>query len=50
MVMAVRMADQEEALLRRQGGGGVSALGWDSGGNRLAFGTEEGIAGVIEIG
>ena len=48
--MAVRFADQEEALLRRQGGGAVSALAWDADGGRLAFGTEEGAAGVIDIG
>ena len=50
MVMAVRMADQEEALLRRQGGGSVSALAWDADGGRLGFGTEEGVAGVIALG
>ena len=50
MVMAVRLADQEEALLRRQGGGAVSALAWDAGGGRLGFGTEEGAAGVIALG
>lgn len=49
MVLAVRMADQEEALLRRPGGGPVSALAWDRGGTRLAFGTEEGAAGIIDI-
>lgn len=49
MVMAVRFADAEEALMRRPGGTAVSALAWDAGGRRLAFGTEDGAAGVVEI-
>ena len=49
MVMAVRLADAEEALLRRSGGNPVSALAWDRGGRRLAFGAEDGAAGVVDI-
>ena len=49
MVMAVRFADAAEALLRRPGGGPVSALAWDGTGKRIAFGTEEGAAGVIGL-
>lgn len=49
MVLAVRFADQEEALLRRPGGGAVSALAWDARGTRLAFGTEEGAAGIVDL-
>ncbi len=49
MVLAVRFADSEEALLRRPGDGPVSALAWDAGGTRLAFGTEEGAAGIVDI-
>jgi WD40 repeat protein len=49
MVLAVRFADANEALLRRPGGGAVSALAWDAGGRRLAFGTEEGAAGVVDL-
>ena len=49
MVLAVRFGDAEEALLRRPGGGPVSALGWNERGNLLAFGTEEGAAGVIDL-
>jgi hypothetical protein len=48
MVMAVRFADAEEALLRRAGGSPVSALAWDKGGH-LAFGCEDGAGGVISI-
>lgn len=49
MVLAVRFADAEEALLRRPGGGPVSALAWDARGRRLAFGTEEGAGGIIDL-
>jgi WD40 repeat protein len=49
MVLAVRFADAEEALLRRPGDGPVSALAWDAAGRRLAFGTEGGAAGVVEV-
>ncbi|MEJ0096869.1 MAG: WD40 repeat domain-containing protein [Bauldia sp.] len=49
MVMAVRFADAEEALLRRPGGSPVSALAWDKAGRQLAFGAEDGAAGVIDI-
>jgi WD40 repeat protein len=49
MVLAVRFADSEEALLRRPGGGPVSALAWDAAGGKLAFGTEDGAAGIISL-
>jgi hypothetical protein len=49
MIMAVRFADAQEALLRRPGEGPVSALAWDQGGKLLAFGTEGGAAGVVDL-
>ncbi|MDD7911810.1 MULTISPECIES: WD40 repeat domain-containing protein [Pseudovibrio] len=49
MVLAVRFSDGAEVLLRRPGQGAISALSWDKAGLRLAFGTEEGAAGVITI-
>jgi WD40 repeat protein len=49
MVLAVRFADREEALLRRPGDGPVSALAFDDAGRRIAFGTEAGAAGVIDL-
>ena len=49
MVLAVRFADAEEALLRRPRESPVSALAWDKSGRRLAFGCEDGSAGVIGI-
>mgnify|MGYP001027167988 CR=1 FL=1 len=50
MVLAVRFADGDQAILRKPDeGGAVSALGWDKKGVRLAFGTEGGMAGVVDL-
>jgi hypothetical protein len=49
MVLAVRFADAKEVLLRRPGKGPVSSMTWDADGKRLAFGTEAGECGVIDI-
>jgi WD40 repeat protein len=49
MILAVRIEDGKEAILKRPGKGQVSALGWDRSGTRLAFGTSEGEAGVINL-
>jgi len=49
MVLAGRIADQKEVLLRRPGKGAISSMGWDAEGRRLVFGTETGDCGVIDI-
>lgn len=49
MVIAVKIDDASEVLLRRPGKGPISSLAWDRAGDRLVFGTEEGEAGVISI-
>lgn len=49
MVMAARIADQKEVLLRRAGKAAISSLGWDRLGRRIAFGSEAGDCGVIDI-
>ncbi|MEF2073138.1 WD40 repeat domain-containing protein [Consotaella aegiceratis] len=49
MILAVRFADQKEALLRRGGTGAIQTMAWDREGRRLAFGSEMGEAGVIDI-
>lgn len=49
MILAVRFADAEEALLRRPGDSPVSAMSWDKAGGRLAFGCEDGAAGVVSL-
>lgn len=49
MVLATRVADQKEVLLRRPGQGAVTAMAWDGEGRRIAFGTEAGDCGVIDV-
>jgi WD40 repeat protein len=49
MILAVRFEDGKEVALRRGGAGAVSALQWDRAGRRLAFGSDKGEAGVIDI-
>jgi hypothetical protein len=49
MVLAVRMADAAEAVLRESSDGPVSALAWNDAGTRLALGTEQGAAGIVAL-
>lgn len=49
MVLAGRVADQKEVLLRRQGKGAISSMNWDAEGRRIAFGSQEGDCGVIDV-
>jgi len=49
MITAVKIEDGAATPLRRPGKGKVSTLGWDDAGLRLAFGTQEGEAGIINI-
>ncbi|TWG99711.1 WD40 repeat protein [Mesorhizobium sp. J18] len=49
MVLAARFADEKEVLLRRPGKGAITSMAWDREGRRLAFGTEAGDCGVIDI-
>lgn len=49
MIMAVKIEDAAEVLLRRPGKGSVSTLTWDRAGDRLVYGSEEGEAGVISV-
>jgi hypothetical protein len=48
-VMAVRFADSKEVLLRRPGKGAISSMMWDDEERRIAFGSEAGDCGVIDI-
>jgi WD40 repeat protein len=50
MILAVRIADSKEVLLRRGGKGALSSMNWDAGGFRLAFGSQTGDCGVVDIG
>lgn len=48
-VLLLRIDDGAEILARRPGAGPVSALAWQAGGAVLAFGTEDGEAGLIDL-
>jgi WD40 repeat protein len=49
LVMLCRMEDGAEILAKKPGAAPVSALAWGAEGARLAFGTEDGEAGVIDL-
>ncbi len=49
MVMAVRIEDGKEAILKRAGKGAISSLGWDKSGTRIAYGSQAGEAGIIDL-
>jgi WD40 repeat protein len=49
MILAARIADQKEVVLRRAGQSAITAMTWDATGVRLAFGSETGDCGVIDI-
>jgi WD40 repeat protein len=47
--LLVRMADGAEILARRPSGSAVSGLAWSTIGTKLAFGTDDGAAGIIDL-
>lgn len=49
MILLVRFSDAREVVLRRGGTAAISALGWDRAGTRLAFGSENGNSGVVDL-
>lgn len=49
MILGVRIADSKEALLRRPGKGAITGMGWSANGKLLAFSSEAGDCGVIDI-
>ncbi len=49
MIMLVRMADQKEVLLRRGGRGPVTSMSWSKSGKLVAFASETGDCGVVDI-
>ena len=48
-VLIVRLEDGAEILVRRNGSEAVSALAWGPKGTQLAFGTEDGDAGMVDL-
>ena len=49
LVMLARIEDGAEILARKPGAAGVSALAWNADGSKLAFGTEDGEAGIVDL-
>lgn len=49
LVLLVRLADGAEILARRPGEAPISALAWSGDGSRLAFGCEDGDAGIVDL-
>ena len=50
LVLLVRIEDGAEVLARKGAGALITALAWSGNGSALAFGAEDGDAGVIDIG
>ena len=50
LVLLVRVEDGAEVLAKRPGNAPVTALAWDASGDTLAFGTEDGEAGIVRLG
>jgi hypothetical protein len=50
LVLIVRLPDGAEVLARKPAAAPVTALGWSQDGKLLAFGTEDGDAGVVDLG
>ena len=49
MVLLVRIEDGAEILAKRPGEAPVTALAWSADGTLLAFGTESGEAGIVDL-
>jgi WD40 repeat protein len=50
LALLVRVEDGAEVVVRKPGGAPVTALAWSATGDMLAIGTEDGEAGVVDIG
>jgi hypothetical protein len=48
-VLLVRVEDGAEILAKRPGDAAVTALAWSADGTLLAFGTESGEAGILDL-
>ncbi|WP_020179976.1 WD40 repeat domain-containing protein [Methylopila sp. M107] len=48
-IFIVRIADNAEIPVRNPDGTAITALGWDAIGARLAFGGEDGAAGIVSL-
>jgi WD40 repeat protein len=50
LILIVRLPDGAEILARKPAAAPVTALSWSADGTLLAFGTEDGDAGVVDLG
>ena len=50
VVLLVRLADGAEVLAKKPGAAPVTALAWNVSGSALMFGTEDGEAGIVDLG
>jgi hypothetical protein len=50
LVLLVRIEDGAEVLARKGADAPIAALAWSASGAALAFGAEDGAAGVIDLG
>ncbi len=50
LILLVRIDDGAEVLARKPADAPVTALAWSHDGKQLAFGTEDGAAGVVDLG
>jgi WD40 repeat protein len=48
-VLMIRLEDGAEILVRRRGNAAVAGLAWSTKGSLLAFATEDGDAGLVEL-
>ena len=48
-ILLVRMGDGAEIVAKKPGDAPVSALAWSAAGNKLAFGTDNGEGGVVDL-
>ncbi|MFO1096854.1 MAG: WD40 repeat domain-containing protein [Xanthobacteraceae bacterium] len=49
LTLLIRLEDGAEVVAKHPGGGAVTALAWNKRGTQLAFGTEEGEAGIVVL-
>ena len=49
MITGVSIDDGKIVSLRKEGFGPISAMNWDKSGSKLAFGSQVGEAGIIDL-
>ncbi len=49
-ILLVRLSDGAEVIAKHPDSGEVTAIAWDAAGSLLAWGTEDGEAGVVDLG